>query len=226
MKRIIALMLLFGLMLAVCPAQAAGSYVSYETLADFGLYMRQLVAGDYMTIMGVDEDVQRTARSWVEGITDTPRLVVRLNVYDSAIQQEVRTTFLMEPEMVRYEAESNNLSHILYSLIYIEASKLDVTDVDYDAIANVNASIDCRCIYAEEPTEGTPDYAFYLLIYEEATPILVLAAEENDAVCLQGVFIPSKTLRKAASSGAVAFWLMSCGITMTCDEVKPGVTVQ
>lgn len=226
MKRILALIVMLTMLLAACSAQAAGSDLSYERLAEFGMYMRQLVAGDYMTLMGVPEDQQRIARAWAEGINETPRLAVRLNVYDSALQQEVRTSFIREPDMVRYEAESNNLSLILNTLIYLEAAKLDVTDVDYETIASINGSLGCRMIYAEEPSEGARDYAIYILVYDNAEPLIVLAAQEHNAVCLQAAFIPSKTLKKAVSSGTVAFWVMSCGMTITCDEVKPGVAAQ
>lgn len=218
MKKLVFLMLILLLCAAMLPAYAAGSELSWQRAVDMAQHMRQIASGDYLAINGVPESLQRTARGWAAGVEGEPRMIVRLDVENAAFVRNMRAYFANEHPMVSFEAESTVMMEVVsYAMVYAAYESV-VGAVEYEEILEVNGLLNCSMIYAEEAPAGT---AYYLVLYEDAQPILILASAENNAVCLTGWFIPSKQLADCASSGQVSLWFLKNGMPMTCREIFP-----
>lgn len=218
MKRVIALVLVLLMSACMLPAHAAGAELTYERAVEMAAYMRRIASGDYLAINGVPEELQRTAREWSAGIDGQPRMVVKLDVMESALILETRAGFIAEHPMVLYEAESTAMSYILnYAMLYA-AMETVVAESAYEEITEVNSQLNCEMLYAEEAEDGT---GMYLVFYDDAEPLLILSSAESGAVSLRAYFVPSEKLARCANHGQVALWFMMYGMPMTCSEVTP-----
>lgn len=216
MKRLIAMMLLLAMCMGMTAAHAEGAELTWSQAAEMAMYMRSLAWGDYMDIHGVPQELQSKARTWTDGITQTPRLVVRLDVENEPNVVAVRTSYLNEHPMVSFEAQSSAMGAIIaYSMLYAEYE--DITaQTSYDETAAINTAIDCEMLYADKAEPGT---ALYVVLYDNAQPLFILASAENDAVSLRGYLIPSRLLAKSTNYGQVALWFMRYGFPMTGQEI-------
>lgn len=218
MKRLTALICAMVLCMGLLSAQAAGADLTYDRVVEMAQHMRTIASGDYLTMNGVPEDLQRVAREWVAGIDGEPRLVVRMNLENAAYLKEIRAMFTAEHPMVAFEAESTGLSWMISYLFLYAASETVVAESAYEQIAEVNGLLNCEMLYAEEAEPGT---GMYVVLYEGASPILIIASAENDAVSLFGVFVPSAKLSGCANYGQVAMWFLMNGFPMTGAQVLP-----
>jgi len=218
MRRIIAMIGVIVLCAWIVPVQAAGKELSYGRVIGMTEYMRQIASGDYLTIRGAPEDVQRKAREWAAKIDGHPRLVVRMDVEQTGYLMEIRGLFAAEHPMVAYEAESTGLSGLLGYLFACAAAESVVAEAAYEEIIGVNSSLNCEMIYAEEGNNGT---GLYVVIDEDAPPILILVTAENGAVSLTGMFLPSGRLARCTNHGQVAMWFLANGFPMTGEQVLP-----
>jgi hypothetical protein len=181
-----------------------------------GQYMRQLVMGDYLDIKQTPESLKTIARNWAAGITDSPRLVVQLDVENQSHVVTTRGIFSQEPPIVGFEAVSDAEVTIWQYLARSAGEESGVTGASYQEIMQVNGQINASTMYAEEGREGT---GMYILLYEDAAPILLLVNAENGAVSITGLFLPSVKLQKCQNYGQVSLYLMLNGFGMSCQEI-------
>lgn len=218
MKRLIALLLVLVLCAGMTSASAEGAELSYDRVVQMAQHIRSMASGDYLTIRGAPEDLQKKAREWTAGIDDTPELIVRMDIDDAAYVLEYRATFKAEHPMVAYEAESNAMVDIMtYSMLYAVYESV-VTEAALEDCWEINSLLNASMLYAGE---GEPGSALYIVLYEDAQPIFILATAENGAVSLQGMLVPGRNLAKCTSYAQVAFWFMRYGFPMTGEEVLP-----
>lgn len=223
MKRMLSLLLVLMLLsgTAACAEDApvrTGANLSHERAVEMAQYMRELATGDYLDIKHVPEAMQTVAEGWAAGITGAPRLVVQLDINGLSYMVETRAIFSQELDVVLYEAESSSMVEVWQYLAYYAGAEAGLTESGYEEIMTVNGHLDARMMYAEEGVEGN---AMYIVLYENAAPILYLVNAENGGVSIQGLFLPSAKLAKCQNYGQVALWLMMNGFSMTCQEIKP-----
>lgn len=224
MKKLITLIL--AMMLALSGASAGaekkaerrGADLSYARIVEMAQYMHALSTGDYLDIKQIPEAMQTVAQTWAAGITETPRLVVQLDIDSLAYMVETRAAFSQEPEIVSFEAQSNVVIEVWQYLAYYAGAEAALTESDYEEIMTVNGHINASMMYAEPGREGN---TMYIALYENAAPIMLIVSAENDAVSIRGVFLPSAKLAKCKNYGQVAMWLMLNGFGMTCQEILP-----
>ncbi len=221
MKRIVALiaamMLLCVGALAEAPARG-GADLPYDRIVAMAQYMRELVYGDYLTIKQVPETMQTVARTWAAGISDIPRLVIQVDINNLAAVLETRAIFRQEHPMVGYEAESSVVVAAWQALAYAAGEEAALSGSSYKEILRINGQIGAFQMYADAGTEGN---SMFIVLYDDAAPILMIGNGENGAVSIQGMFLPSTKLAKCSHYGQVSLWLMLNGLTMTCQEIKP-----
>ncbi|MBQ2952700.1 MAG: hypothetical protein IJE07_04015 [Clostridia bacterium] len=219
MKRIVSLMLAVLMLLSAAPAMAAGGEISYAQVVDACMKLRALAHGDFMDIKGIPDDVQGRARDWTAGIDETPELVVWLDVYNCSYVLQYKAVFKSEHPMVSYEAQSTAISVILNGAMSMAAMETLQPEKYYTQSAQVNNALGSNWIYADAAAEdgGT----FYVVLYEDALPVLILTNVENGAVSLSSYIIPSSDLAACTSYAEVAMWFMSWGCPMSGAEVKP-----
>ena len=218
MKRAMTLLMALLLCAMLLPVQAEGAELSYERVVRMAMHMREMASGDYMTIAGAPESVQKRAREWAAGIDDTPELIVRLDIDEAALVKEYRAVFKSEHPMVGYEAESNAMSEVIsYAMLYAFYESV-VSESAFEEMLDVNELLKPTMLYAEE---GEPGSALYIVLYEGAQPIFILVTAENGAVHMQGMFVPGREIAKCTSYVQVAFWFMRKGLPMTGAEVLP-----
>lgn len=219
MKRLTALLLALTLLFAAVPAFALGGEISYEEIVAAALNLRQTAHGDFMDIKGIPMDIQGMARDWTAGIDDTPDLVVRMDVNDSAVVKEYRAMFRAEHPMVSYEAQSTGVGEIIsYSMVY-SAYESNDPEKAYDRMADVNTALNHNVLYASPDAEDGA--VLYVVLYEDALPILLLTNIENGATSLTTYILSSDELSKCGSYAQVAFWFMRWGCPMTGAEIRP-----
>lgn len=221
MKRM--MMLLLAMMLALCGVSAVaeertGVDLTYARVVEMAQYMKKLATGDYLDIKQASDTTKSLARSWAEGINDTPRLVVQMDVENQAQVLTVRATFSQEAEIVQDEAMSQMEAIIISYLIHYAGEESGVTGASYSEISEVNSLLDPSMMYAEEGRAGD---GMYIVLYENAAPILLLVYAENDAVSIRGMFLPSTKLQKCQNYGQVSLYMMLSGFGMNCQELLP-----
>ncbi len=222
MKRMMAILLAMGLLL--CGTACAegkvrsGADLPYARLVEIAEYMHKLATGDYLDIKQVPEDMQSVAESWAAGIVGQPRMVVQVDINESSYLVETRSLFFKEPPIVLFEAESTAIVEVWQYMVFAASSEAGLTESSYEEIMTVNGHINARMMYADEGTEGN---AMYIVLYENAAPIICIVNAENGAVSVQGMFLPSAKLAKCKNYGQVSMWLMLNGLSMTCQEIKP-----
>ncbi len=218
MKRIVALLLAAMLCLLTLAAGAEEKYsLTPERIQAMTQHMAELATGDYLLIKGVPEDLRQTALEWASGIEGKPRMIVRADVENSAAMLNVRAHFLTEPEIVSMEMESSALFELVWILAYYACEEAKVTGVTYERFNEVNGLINASMRYAQPGANG--GYGLYFVLYEDATPIVLVANYENGTAAVVGWFLPSSRLGKCTNAGQVAMWLMLNGFPMTCEEV-------
>lgn len=224
MKRIMTLLLAVAVLLLSSPfacgesTPRTGADLSYARVVEMAEYMRELATGDYLDIKQVPDEMQAIAEGWAAGITGQPRLVVQLDINHSSYLVETRALFTQEPPIVLFEAESSAVVEVWQYMAISAGYEAGVTESGYEEIMKVNGHINAGMMYAEDGTEGN---AMYIVLYENAAPILYIVSAENGAVSIRGMFLPSAKLAKCKNYGQVAMWLMLNGLSMTCQEIKP-----
>ena len=223
MKRLLMFMLVWmlavgGVSASTESAPRTGADLSYDRIVEMALTMRQLVMGDYLQIKQVPQAQQDVARTWAKGVNETPRLVVQVNIDQWAPVQSVRLAYSQEDPMVQLEAESTLVAELWQMLAYTAAQEASVMESGYEEIMVINSHINARMMYAEDGREGN---AAYIVLYEDAAPLFMIANAENGAVSIQGMFLPSGNLRKCANYGQISLWMMLNGVAMTCQEILP-----
>lgn len=219
MKKLMAMALAALLLLGMVSAGSAeGESVPYAQLAEMARYLRQVATSDYMTINGVPEDIQSKAREWTAGIEGDPRLIVKLDVDQSAYLMQNALLMRNEHPMVIYEAGSTAKVYLAYSMIAYASREYLVGETSYEEIIEVNSQLHCEMIFAGEYADADD---MYFVFYEDAQPILLNVTCENGAVNMQALIVPSPRLKRCQSYGQVALWLMGTGMAMTCTEVLP-----
>lgn len=217
MKKLTAILLLF-LLFGTYSAHADGAELSYDRVVDMTLHMRQIATGDYMMIHGAAEETRSQAKQWLEQVTDTPRLVVRMDVENSGLLRGVRTQYLLEHPIVSFEAETGAVSGMMAYLLSCASFEDITSQTSYMTAVQVNTAMNCSMLYAEPAEQGM---ALYVILNDGAQPLLVYAVAENDAVTLQGFVIPSKLLARCQNYGQVALWFTRYGYSMTAQEILP-----
>lgn len=221
MKRVLICALAILLLLSGLTAMAeerGGVDLSYARAAEMGMYMRELVMGDYLDIKQTADSVKTIAEGWAAGVTGTPRLVVQLDVENQAYVVETSAIFSQEPDVVELEAVSQSVVTIWQYLAMYAGEESGVTGSSYEEIMEVNGAINASTMYADEGREG---YGLYILLYEDASPIILIVSAENGGVSVRGMFLPSPKLAKCQNYGQVSLYLMLNGFGMSCQEVKP-----
>lgn len=221
MKRVLSWMLAMLLVFCSIPVTAeerTGVDLSYERAAEMAVYMRDLIMGDYLDIKQSPDSLRSLAEQWAAGITDKPRLVVQLDVESQAHVVETNAFFSQEPEIVAFEAVSTMVIEIWQYLAMYAAEESGVTAASYQEIMQVNGLINAATMYAEEGKDGN---GLFVVLYEDAAPILLIVSAENGAVSIRGMFLPSAKLAKCENYGQVSLYLMLNGVGMPCQEVKP-----
>lgn len=217
MKRMLTLLLALALVLGMAPACAEGAQLSFEQAADMAQYLREAAAGDYLELKGVPVDMQRRAAQWAGGLEGDARLVVRLHFGDHASLSALRVMLLQEHPMVVFEAESSFMIELVALTFSWAAMESQAAEASYEEIAEINDALRCGRMYAEDCEQGAE---LYLVLHEEAQPILILAIAENGAVDLSAWFVPGPKLNKCKSAGEVAMWYMRNGLFLSCSEVS------
>lgn len=216
MKRMLTLLLALVLVLGMVPATAEGAELSFEQAADMAQYLREMAAGDYLALKGVPQDLQRRAQQWAGGLEGETRLVVRLHFGDHASLNTLRAIFLQEHPMVVYEAESSFMIELVALTFSWAAMESQTAAASYEEIAEINDALRCGRMYAEDCEPGSE---LYLVLHEDAQPILILAIAENGAVDLSAWFVPGPKLKECKSAGEVSMWYMRNGLFLSCSEV-------
>lgn len=214
---VLTMLLAVSGMAAAEPAQRTGKDLSYARIVNMAQYMQQLILGDYLSLKQMPEDQQRLARSWAAGISDKPRLVVQLDLAAASEMKMMQAYFRLDPEVIAMEAQSTAAVSLYWKMLFSASAEGGVTDAGYDEIMEINSCLGAFSMYAEEGTEGM---SMYLVLYDNAAPILLMANSENGAVGIQGMFLPSQKLAKCEHYGDAAMWLMLSGAAMGCEEIK------
>lgn len=219
MKRMMALLMALAMLLCAMPALAEGGEIPYAKVVEAALSLREAAYGDFLTLKGVPEDLQETARDWTAGIDDTPDLVVCMDVNDSALVKEYRAMFRSEHPMVSYEAQSTAVGEIMSYSMVMAAYETPELEKSFNEAIDVNSALNHNMMYADSAAEeGT---MLYVVLYKDALPIFILTNVENGAVSLTAYIIPSNELASYTSYARVAFWFMGWGCNMTGKEIKP-----
>lgn len=222
MKRLMALLMALCFAVGMGSAWAdearTGADLSYARAVEMAQYMRKLATGDYLDIKQVPENLQTIAEGWAAGIGESPRLVVQLDIENLTYMVDTRLAFSQEPGIVCFEAESTAVAEVWQYLAYYASTEAAVTEAGYEEIMTVNGHINAVTMYAEEGREG---YSMFIVLYENAAPLLYIVSAENGAVSIQGMFLPSGKLAKCQNYGQVSLWLMMKGFSMTCKEITP-----
>ncbi|MBQ3156052.1 MAG: hypothetical protein IJB81_03875 [Clostridia bacterium] len=213
----LALLLAVSGMASAEPARRTGKELSYARIVDMAQCMQQLVMGDYLSLKQVPEEQQRLVRGWAAGIGDTPRLVVQLELEDSMEMKLMQAYFRLDPAVIGMEAQCTVALELYWTMLYSASAESGVTGASYDDVMQINSSLGAFSMYAEEGPEGM---SMYLVLYDNAAPILLLVNSENGAVGIQGMFLPSQKLAQCEHYGDVAMWLMLSGVAMGCEEIK------
>lgn len=216
MKRIVVMLLTLCLIACTLPAMAEGAQLTFDQAADMAQYLRETAAGDYLELKGVPADLQRRARQWAGGLEGETRLVVRLHIGDHASLNTLRAIFLQEHPMVVFEAESGVMIELVTLTFSWAAMESQTAEASYQEIAQINDVLSCSRMYAEDAEEGAE---MYLVLHEEAQPILILTNAENGAVNLSAWFVPGPKLKECKSAGEVSMWYMRNGLFLSCSEV-------
>lgn len=198
--------------------ERTGADLTYDRAVQMGLYMRELVMGDYLDIKQTPEALKTIAQGWAAGITDKARMVVQLDIANQSLIVETRAIFSQEPDMVELEAVSEAEVSIWQYLAMYAGEESGVAGASYEEIMQVNGQINAATMYAEEGREGS---GMYILLYEDAAPILLFVNAENGGVSIQGLFLPSSRLAKCQNYGQVSIYLMLNGFAMSCQEILP-----
>lgn len=223
MKRMMTLLLALVMLMSstfVCAEEApkrGGADLTYARVVEMAEHMRTLSMGDYLDIKQVPETMQTVAEGWAAGITGAPRLVVQLDINEASYLVDTRAQFSQEPPIVLYEAESTAVVEVWQYMAAAASQESGLSESGYEEIMTVNGHINASMMYAEDGREGN---AMYIVLYENATPILYIVCAENGAVSVRGMFLPSAKLAKCKNYGQVAMWLMLNGLAMTCQEIK------
>ncbi len=221
MKRLLIVILA---LLIACTGSSAmaqertGIDMSYERCAEMGMYMRGLVMGDYMSIKQAPESLQAIARGWAAGITEKPRMVIQLDVENQSQVVMTRAVFSKQPDVVELEAVSQAVVTIWQYLARAAAEEGGVSGASYQEIMQVNGLVNAATMYAEPSRDGD---ALYILLYEDASPVLLIVSGENGGVSVRGMFLPSEKLARCSNYGEVAMYLLINGFGMPCQEIKP-----
>lgn len=219
MKRFTALLLTLTLLCAALPALAAGGEMSYSRIVETMLDLRSVIEGDFLTLKGVPESIQADALAWTEGVNDSPRLVVRLDVYATAHVRQYAAIFKSEHPIVSYEAQSTGVGEILNTAFSVAAMETLRPEDTYARIGGVLNALDHSILYADpEAEEGG---MLYVVFYDNAEPILLLTNVENGAVSLTTYIVPSAELADCRSYADVAMWFLSWGCPISGAEIKP-----
>ena len=219
MKRMMAMLLAWAMIVCAVPALASGGEVPYWRIVDTMLNLREVAHGDFMTIKGVPEKTQVDARAWTEGIDDTPDLVVRLDICDTAYVGQFRAMFRTEHPMVSYEAQSTAVGVIMNTAMTVAAYEDIRPESMYYRMGDVVNALGYRELYADpEAEEGC---VLYVVLYEGAAPVLLLTNVENGAVCLTPYIVPSQALSACQSYPEVARWFLGFGCPISGAEVLP-----
>lgn len=219
MKRIIAMLLAALLACAAIPALASGGEVSYDRLVQCAVALRAMAYGDFMTLKGVPDTIQGMAMDWTAGIDDTPDLVVRLDVYGSAVVLQYKAVFKSEHPMVSMEAQSTGVGEIMNAVYSLAAYEYPQPERAYNQFFEVHKALNFDEIYADPTAEE--GHQLYLLLYENAEPLFILVNAENGAVSLTPYIVPSMELANCESYAQVAMWFMRWGCPMVGEEVRP-----
>lgn len=69
--------------------------------------------------------------------------------------------------------------------------------------------------------EGQTGGGVYILLYEEATPVLVTWYAQEGAVCASAVFMPDEALQACTDAQSVSAWFAACGMPLVeFEEVQ------
>ena len=218
MRKMMAILLAMALLCAPALAEEQNSLLSHQQIVEMALYMRQLVMGDYLDIKQVPQADQQVAEGWAKGINDSPRMVVELDIENYAGILTTKAVFSQEHPMVQFEAASTEEGYVWQYLALGASEEAGVAESGYEEIMRVNSQIRAFTMFAGAERDGT---AMYIVLYEDAAPILMIACAENGGVSLQGMFLPSATLKRCQNYGQVSLYLMLSGVGMTCREILP-----
>ncbi len=222
MKRILTFLLALLLLLPIACAEDAsprgGADMTYARVATAMLTVRERVMGDYMDVKQIPEDAKTTVRTWAQGITDAPRLVVQLDIDNWSTMAETRAMYAYKPEVISMEGQSNALLTLWMTMLYSVGAEGTLTDLDAEGISTLNSYINTQMLYADQ---GRAGYAMYIVLYDDATPVVLMVSAENGVVSVLSKFLPSAKLAKCQNYGQVALWLMKCGTPISCWEIKP-----
>ena len=217
MRKLMTILLAMALLCAPALAEEQHSLLSYQQIVDMAQYMRQLVMGDYLDIKQVPRADRQVAETWAAGINDTPRMVVELDIENQASVVTAQAVFSQEPPMVQYEAASTEGVNVWQYLAVGASEEAGVADAGYEEILRVNGHINAFRMFAADSWDGT---AMYIVLYDDAAPILLISCAENGGVSIQGMFLPSPMLKRCQNYGQVSLYLMLNGVGMTCREIK------
>lgn len=219
MKRMMALLLILTMLTFAMPAFAAGGEVPYERIVAFCMNLRELAHGDFMTLKGVPDDIQGTARAWTDAIDETPDLVVRLDVMQSSHVLQYRAVFKAEHPLVSMEAQSTGVGEIINSAMSVAAYETLRPEATYRQIGNVLNALNHQSICAAPELEDGA--MLYVVFYEGAEPIFVLTNVENGALAMTSYIIPSAALADCSTYPEVAMWFMRWGCPISGAVVQP-----
>lgn len=219
MKRFVAMLLAMLLLSCALPAMAEGGEVSYARIVETMIDLRELAQGDFMTLKGVPESIQADAITWTEGIGETPRLVVRLDVYKTAHVRQYAALFKSEHPMVSYEAQSTGVGEIINSALSVAAMEALRPEETYFRTIDVLNALNHSVLYADPAAEE--GCVLYVVLYDEAEPIFMLTNVENGAVSLTTYIIPSAELADCKSYAEVAMWFLRWGCPVSGAEIRP-----
>lgn len=218
-RRVAALLMLLTMLCAALPCQAAGSELEMARITQVAAYVRELATGDFLTYCGLPESLRTVAAGWASGLEGTPRLVVRMDVENAPVLVNNRPLFINEHPMVAFEAESTLVGSMMAQMMYFAASQSAVTGADSEEVVLINNSLNARLIYAEEAPEGQYHTGMYVVLYENACPLMLIANQENGSVSINACFMPSSMLSRCQNAGQVALWFMLCGCPLTAEEI-------
>lgn len=215
------LAILLALLLWTAPfahaEERTGASLSYGRIVEMAEHMRTLAEGDYLAHKQLPDAMRQTAAAYVAGIGGQPRLAVELDVNSLSYLVETRALFAGEPEIVRLETESTILVSIINELVRMGCNEAGLTDADHGQVSSINGAMNAAMMYAEDGRQGS---AVYIVLYDNASPLIYYVYAENGSVSIQGMFLPSAKLAKCQNYGQISLWLMLNGFSITCEEIK------
>lgn len=213
MKKILS-MLLIVLLIITGTAGAEAAPTLAERASALAAEMAALAADETtVTLRGASGALLGLLGEWVQGDHTQPRMIL-------AVDTALMTNALTAGVLAVSDVEDGPLREKAEEMLRLQAPSLLCTDLLGDMGANTLAAATAAkatMIFADAEADGS---GLFILLYEDATPVMVSWYAQNGAVSMSSVFLPDDGLAAVKTGGEAALWLMKRDWPLPCTEVQ------